>query len=64
MKLDVYRGTIDPMLRMAVERGHGLPPHVDAADWELMSPGTSQIIEDAMSDIEARGFCFFRLVLP
>jgi len=42
--------------------GAGLPGHVDANDWELMPSGTSQIIEDAADDIEARGFCFFQLV--
>jgi hypothetical protein len=62
MKLDVYRGVTDPTLRMAVEHGKGLPPHVSATDWKLMPSGESQIIEDAVSDIEARGFCFFKLV--
>jgi len=62
MSYDVYRGTKDRTLRMAVLPGAGLPSHVDPKDWEPMEAGTSPIIEDAAEDIEARGFCFFKLV--
>ena len=60
--LDVYRGTKDKSLRMAVAAGKGLPEHVDRKDWELMSPGTSDIVDVAIDDVRARGFCFYRLV--
>jgi hypothetical protein len=58
MKLDVYQGTSDPMLRMVVKHGAGLPRHARPEDWELMPHGTSQLISDAEEDINARGFFF------
>ena len=59
---DVYRDRCDPTLRIATLLDAGLPRHVDAEDWELMPAGTSQIIDDADADIEAWGFCLFKLV--
>jgi hypothetical protein len=59
---DVYRHKIDARQRIATAPGAGMPNHINAEDWELMPAGTSQIIEDAARDIEARGFCFFRLI--
>jgi hypothetical protein len=62
-KLDVYQGTQDPMLRMAVKVGKGLPSHVNPDDWQLMPPGSSPIIKGVGGDIRARGFCHYKLVL-
>jgi hypothetical protein len=59
---DVYRKKADPSERMATRPGAGLPRHVDPDEWELMPAGTSQITDDAEEDIEARGFCYFKLV--
>ncbi len=59
---DVYHDKCDPTLRIATLLGAGLPSHVDAEDWELMPAGTSQIIDDADADIEAWGFCLFKMV--
>lgn len=64
MTYDIYRGTKDRALRMAVLNGAGLPAHVDPIDWEIMPSGSSHVIEEAPDDIAARGFCFFRLVDP
>jgi hypothetical protein len=61
-RYDVYAHKNDRDLRIAVPHGAGLPAHVVASEWELMQPGSSQIIEEADEDIEARGFCFFKLV--
>lgn len=61
---DVYRGKTNQELRMATLPGAGLPNHVEAKDWELMAPGSSQIIDEAADDIAARGFCFYQLVDP
>jgi len=59
---DVYRNKEEPSERMAVAQGAGLPSHVVDSEWELMPPGSSQIIKDADEDIKARGFCYFKLV--
>ncbi len=59
---DVYKGSVESNLRMATAIGAGLPPHVKSEDWILMERGLSQVIEDAEEDIEARGFCFYKLV--
>jgi hypothetical protein len=61
---DIYRDKKDHALRLATLPGAGLLAHVDAAEWELMAPGTSQIHKDAASDIAALGFCLFRLLDP
>jgi hypothetical protein len=61
-RYDVYRKKNNPGERMATLPGAGLPSHVSPKDWELMPAGLSQIIEDAAADIEARGFCFYKLV--
>ena len=62
-KLDVYQGTQDPMERMAVRVGKGLPAHLDPDDWQLMPPGSSPIFKGVGGDIRARGFCYYRLVV-
>lgn len=62
MTYNVYQGKKDPSLRMATRPGAGLPRHVHSRDWVLMPSGSSQLIDDRDEDIEARGFCFFKLV--
>ncbi|MFB9266357.1 hypothetical protein ACFFWD_24915 [Bradyrhizobium erythrophlei] len=67
MKLDFYRGTNDDTLRMAVEAGRGLPGHVDPKDWKPMTADDGELAafeEDIVSDIEARGFCFYKILPP
>jgi hypothetical protein len=59
---DVHMKKDDRSLRIATRKGAGLPYHVIASEWELMPSGASQLIDDAEDDIEARGFCFCRLV--
>jgi hypothetical protein len=58
---DVYVKIDDRSLRIATRKGTGLPSHVIASEWVLMPSGASQVIDDAEDDIEARGFCFYRL---
>jgi hypothetical protein len=59
---DVYVKKDDRSLRIATRKGTGLPSHVITGEWELTPSGASQVIDDAEDDIEARGFCFYRLV--
>jgi hypothetical protein len=61
-EFDVYQGAGDASLRMATLPGAGLPGHVAERDWKLMPHGSSEMIDDAEEEIEARGFCFFKLV--
>jgi hypothetical protein len=63
---DFYRRISVSDERMAVRRGSGLPSHVDAADWVLMTNLTEsspeQWVDDLKEDIDARGFSYFKLV--
>ena len=59
---DVYVKKDDRSLRIATRKGTGLPSHVITGEWELTPSGTSQVIDYAEDDIEARGFCFYCLV--
>jgi hypothetical protein len=59
---DVYLKRAEPAERIATRPSAGLPTHLNPNDWELMPPGSSSVIDDAEADIEARGFCYFRLV--
>ncbi len=63
MIFDVYRNLIDESMRIATVPNAGLPPHMEAKEWQIMKPRESPIIEDAADDIAARAFCFYKLVL-
>jgi hypothetical protein len=69
MKIELYRGTEDQALRMVVERGVGLPRHVDPKDWKIMTAAEMTVEEQALAeddatiaDIRARGFSFYKRV--
>ena len=59
---EIYRNKKEPNERMAVLPGTGLPGHVNPKEWQLMPPGTSQITEDALNEVKARGFSYYKLV--
>jgi hypothetical protein len=56
---DVYCGTADRTLRLAIMPGAGLPAHLKRMDWVLMPKGKSLIHSDADRDVGIRGY-FFR----
>ena len=59
---DVYRGTADRSLRLAMLPGAGLPAHVKRKDWVLMPNGKSPLHSDVDHDVAVKGYCFFQLV--
>lgn len=61
IEYDVYRGTIDPTLRLATMPGAGLPAHVKRKDWVLMPKGKSILHTDADRDVAVYGYCFFQV---
>jgi hypothetical protein len=59
---DVYRGTSDRTLRLAIMPGADLPAHVKRKDWVLIPAGKSPLHSDVDRDVIAPGYCFFQLV--
>jgi hypothetical protein len=65
MQIDLYIGTRDRALRMAVAHGTGLPDHVDLKDWEPLGIDRFEgavLDGDVVADIEERAFYFYKLV--
>ena len=58
---DVYRGKVDPSLRLATAPGARLPAHAKTSDWVLMPAGTSPLHSDAPRDIGVQDYCFFQV---
>ncbi len=59
---DVYRGTADRTLRLAMMPGTRLPAHLKRKDWVLIPKGKSPLHSDVDRDVAVRGYCFFQLV--
>ena len=59
---DVYKCKADLSLRIATEKGVGLPSHVVATQWEITGE-RPQIDSDYLKeDIQERGLCLYKLV--
>jgi len=59
---DVYKCKADPSLRIATEKGVGLPSHVVTTQWEITGE-PPQIDSDYLKeDIQERGLCLYKLV--
>jgi hypothetical protein len=58
---DVYSQKADPMLRIAVAAGAGLPATFKAKEWTLMPSGASPLHSDVSRDIAIKGYCYFQI---
>lgn len=58
---DVYKNKKHPAERMVTRPGAGLPDHVSARDWALMSVGALLFMDYVEEDVVARGFSYFEL---
>jgi hypothetical protein len=64
---DLYRSKRDESLRIVTLPGAGFQNHFDARAWELIPPGDAsaeKVRKDTAKEVEARGFCFYRLAEP
>ena len=63
IRYDLYRGTKDRSLRLAVLPGAKLPAHLHPQHWKLLAAENTPVHSDAAADIAAKGYCLFQIVV-